>query len=89
MRIDREDGMIFYDGDGDNANLHACIIPRTVMRLEGEKHGFAVHLTEEKGDGRAIQWSYGDIDPLTQRMAADLSERWVTGRKVPRKYERR
>jgi hypothetical protein len=38
-------------------------------------------------DDRAVEYTYGDIDPLGKRMAEDAAERWVTGRKIPSKLE--
>ena len=88
MRITREPGgPTHYDGEGEHANLHATISRLTVARIDRDKSGFLLQCVEEYPDGRAVEYTYGEIDPLGKRMAEDAAERWVTGRKIPSKLE--
>ena len=84
MRVTREPDTTHYDGEGEHANLHATIYRHTVSRFDRDKSGFLLQCVEEYQDGRAVQYTYGEIDPLGKRMAEDAAERWVTGRKIPR-----
>ena len=87
MRITREPDATHYDGEGEHAHLHATISRRTVSRIDRDKSGFLLQCVEEYPDDRAVEYTYGDIDPLGKRMAEDAAERWVTGRKIPSKLE--
>jgi hypothetical protein len=42
---------------------------------------------EDYPDGRAMEYTYGNIAPLGKRMAESAAERWVNGRKIPIKLE--
>ena len=87
MRITREPDATHYDGEGEHAHLHATISRRTVSRIDRDKSGFLLQCVDEYPDARAVEYTYGDIDPLGKRMAEDAAERWVTGRKIPSKLE--
>lgn len=73
---------IAYDGEGDLSFLHA-----TVWRslLHG---GWKCEVLTEMRDGsRAEAYTYGEMAPLTYKMANEIATRFVAGRKIPTRLE--
>lgn len=87
MRITKDADETHYDGEGAHANLHATVSRIVVARIDCDKAGFRLECLEEYPDGRAVLYTYGEIDPLGKRMAEDAAQRWVTGRKIPSRLE--
>jgi hypothetical protein len=78
-----------YDGVGEYAHLHADIEPVTVARATSDKSGFVLRCIREVSADRAVEYVYGEIDPLTRKMAENAAERWITGKAIPRTIEMR
>jgi hypothetical protein len=75
------DGLqLHYDGLGKHSMLHATVWRRP--------QSWAVEVLTEMDDGsRAEAYTFGDTYPLTQKMAREIAERFVTGRKIPKRLE--
>jgi hypothetical protein len=87
MRVTRTPDATHYDGEGGHAHLHATVSRLTVSRFDRDKSGFLLRCVEVYPDGRAVEYTYGNIDPLGKRMAESAAERWVNGRKIPNKLD--
>lgn len=75
-------GELAYDGTGDMSHLHA-----TVYRL---LNGWRCEVLEENADrSRAEAYTYGETMPLTVKMAKEIALRFVTGKQIPKRLERR
>jgi hypothetical protein len=76
------DGLqLHYDGLGQHSKLHATIFRRPPKR-------WAVEILAEMDDGsRAEAYTFGDTLPLTKKMAREIAERFVTGKKIPKRLE--
>jgi len=72
-----------YDGVGEHRGLHAIIIqkPRNGKRL------WRVEVMYEVTGGPAEAYTYGDNLPLTFKMAEEIAERFVAGKKIPKRLE--
>jgi len=74
MRVTKELGCIWYDGDGEHAGLKAC-----VSRNNG---GYSVHAMWER-DGKSWIGGYGEGSPIPLDEATELAKKFVTGVPVP------
>jgi len=72
-----------YDGVGEHSALHAMIIQKY---YNGKRLWRVEVMCEVTGD-QAEAYTYGDNLPLTFRMATEIAERFVTGKKIPRRLE--
>lgn len=80
----RIDGQQYhYDGIGEHSSLHATVFQ---YPDNGKRYWKAEILTEMPGD-RAEAYAFGDTLPLTLKMAQEIAERFVTGRKIPKRLE--
>jgi len=69
-----------YDGTGELDHLHA-----TIVNL---RDGWQCEVLEESEDRtRAEPYTYGETLPLTEKMAREIAERFVTGKKIPKRLE--
>jgi len=81
-RIDGQ--QLHYDGIGELSSLHATAYQ--VPTNEG-KRAWLVSVIEEIPDDKAVEYVYGETLPLTRKMAVEIAERFVTGKKIPKRLE--
>ena len=80
----RIDGQQFhYDGVGEHSSSHATVFQSA---SNGRRHWKVEILAEIDGD-RAETYTFGDFRPLTLKMAKEIAERFVTGRKIPKRLD--
>ena len=80
----RIDGLqLHYDGVGEFSSLHATAYQ---FATNGTRY-WKVEVLEEIPGDKAEAYVYGETLPLTRKMAADIAERFVTGRKIPKRLE--
>jgi hypothetical protein len=73
-----------YDGIGELSSLHATAYQ--VPTNEG-KRAWLVSVIEEFFGDKAVEYVYGETLPLTRKMAVEVAERFVTGKKIPKRLE--
>lgn len=81
-RIDGQ--QLHYDGIGELSSLHATAYQ--VPTNEG-KRAWHVEVLEEIPGDKAEAYVYGQTLPLTRKMAVEIAERFVTGKKIPKRLE--
>lgn len=73
-----------WDGVGDHGRLHATAF----QSATGGKRYWKVEVLEEPMDGSVGDaYTYGESAPLTYKMAKEIAERFVTGKKIPKRLE--
>lgn len=81
----RIDGQQYhYDGIGEHSRLHATVFQYSD---DGARYWKVEVLEESRDRERAVAYTYGNTLPLTQKMAQEIAERFVTGRKIPKKLD--
>ena len=81
----RIDGLqLHYDGIGEFSSLHATAYQVPTNEC---KRAWLVEVLEEIPGDKAEAYLYGETLPLTRKMAEDIAERFVTGKKIPKRLE--
>lgn len=72
-----------YDGIGEHHLLHATVI----QTPHNGRRAWVVEVLEELRGDMAEAYTYGQNMPLTFKMAQEIAERFVAGRKIPKRLE--
>jgi hypothetical protein len=76
---------VFYDGVGPLKNRHATVYKGTAFVMGVEKSGYMVDCLVEFDDGTACSTVYGEVMPLTEKMADDVARRFIEILTIPRR----
>jgi hypothetical protein len=80
----RIDGLqLQYDGIGPHRARHAIAYQTSC----NGRRMWKVDVLERAEGGGFDLYTYGHDMPLTQKMAREIAERFVTGRKIPKRLE--
>jgi hypothetical protein len=80
------DGLqLHYDGVGEHQYRHAT----AYQTSSNGRRWWLTEVLEDTIGGPAESYTYGQNQPMTSKMAREVAERFVTGRKIPKRLEGR